>query len=100
VFCFDATGGREAAWKALSTTLPHLREAESPFLFLPEGETRIPCAREGAEAFAAGAQAQPLSEFLYARLSAGLDVTTLDGRPASPASEADARPAAAGPFRS
>ena len=83
-FCFDGDrAGREAAWKALNTTLPHLREGrEARFLFLPEGEdpdTQV--RKEGAEAFSARVrQAQPLSEFLYSRLAAGLDVTTLDGR--------------------
>jgi DNA primase len=84
VFCFDGDrAGREAAWKALNTTLPHLREGrEARFLFLPEGEDPDTLVRkEGADAFSARVrQAQPLSEFLYGRLSAGLDVTTLDGR--------------------
>ena len=84
VFCFDGDrAGREAAWKALNATLPQLREGrEARFLFLPEGEDPDTLVRkEGAEAFSARVrQAQPLSEFLYARLAAGLDVTTLDGR--------------------
>jgi DNA primase len=84
VFCFDGDrAGREAAWKALGTTLPHLREGrEARFLFLPEGEDPDTLVRrEGAPAFADRVrQAQPLSEFLYARLSVGLDLATLDGR--------------------
>jgi DNA primase len=84
VFCFDGDrAGREAAWKALTTALPHLREGrEARFLFLPEGEDPDTLVRkEGAEAFADRMRhAQPLSEFLYTRLAAGLDVTTLDGR--------------------
>jgi DNA primase len=84
VFCFDGDrAGREAAWKALNTALPHLREGrEARFLFLPEGEDPDTLVRkEGAQAFAARVgQAQPLSEVLYARLSVGLDLATLDGR--------------------
>ena len=83
-FCFDGDrAGREAAWKALNAALPHLREGrEARFLFLPEGEDPDTLVRkEGAEAFAQRVHlAQPLSEFLYSRLAAGLDVTTLDGR--------------------
>jgi DNA primase len=84
VFCFDGDrAGREAAWKALNTALPHLREGrEARFLFLPEGEDPDTLVRrEGAQAFAARVgQAQPLSEVLYTRLSVGLDLATLDGR--------------------
>ena len=84
VFCFDGDrAGREAAWKALTAALPHLREGrEARFLFLPEGEDPDTLVRkEGAEAFSDRVRrAQPLSEFLYTRLSTGLDVTTLDGR--------------------
>ncbi len=84
VFCFDGDrAGREAAWKALNAALPQLREGrEARFLFLPEGEDPDTLVRaEGAEAFSRRVQqAQPLSEFLFARLAAGLDVTSLDGR--------------------
>jgi len=84
VFCFDGDrAGREAAWKALNTALPHLREGrEARFLFLPEGEDPDTLIRkEGAQAFAGRVrQAQPLSEVLYARLSVRLDLATLDGR--------------------
>ncbi|MEK6771534.1 MAG: DNA primase, partial [Pseudomonadota bacterium] len=40
VFCFDGDrAGREAAWRALETTLPLLHEGrQASFLFLPEGE--------------------------------------------------------------
>jgi len=84
VFCFDGDrAGREAAWKALETALPLLKEGrQARFLFLPEGEdpdTQV--RREGAEAFLRRLEgATPLSDFLFERLSAEVDMTTLDGR--------------------
>jgi DNA primase len=84
VFCFDGDrAGREAAWKALNTALPHLSEGrEARFLFLPEGEDPDTLVRkEGPDGFSARIrQAQPLSAFLYARLSSDVDVASLDGR--------------------
>ncbi|MFM1892488.1 MAG: hypothetical protein RLZ44_1565, partial [Pseudomonadota bacterium] len=56
VFCFDGDrAGRDAAWKALETALPLLREGrQARFLFLPEGEDPDTLVRrEGAAAFAA-----------------------------------------------
>jgi DNA primase len=104
VFCFDGDrAGREAAWKALLAALPQLREGrEARFLFLPEGEDPDTLVRkEGPDAFRHRLQAaQPLSELLFARLAAGLDTASLDGR-ARLASKA--RPLIAqippGPFR-
>ncbi len=84
VFCFDGDrAGREAAWKALQTALPFMRDGrQARFLFLPEGEdpdTQV--RREGAEAFLARVErATPLSAFLFERLEREVDMTTLDGR--------------------
>ena len=40
VFCFDGDrAGREAAWRALQTSLPEMREGRQVrFMFLPDGE--------------------------------------------------------------
>jgi DNA primase len=83
VFSFDGDrAGRDAAWKALQTALPLMRDGrQARFLFLPEGEDPDSLVRrEGAEAFLARvAGAPPLSEFLLERLreQAG---TGLEGR--------------------
>ncbi len=72
VFCFDGDrAGRDAAWKALQTALPLLRDGrQARFLFLPEGEDPDTLVRkEGAEAFRQRvANAPPLSEFLLEHL--------------------------------
>ena len=55
IFCFDGDrAGREAAWRALETTLPVLRDGrQASFLFLPDGEDPDTLVRkEGAAAFA------------------------------------------------
>ena len=84
VFCFDGDrAGRKAAWKALETVLPLLRDGrQARFLFLPEGEdpdTQV--RKEGAEAFRERVEkATPLSDFLFDRLAEEVDMTTLDGR--------------------
>ena len=84
VFCFDGDrAGRKAAWKALETTLPLLRDGrQARFLFLPEGEdpdTQV--RKEGAEAFLQRVeQATPLSDFLFDQLAGEVDMTSLDGR--------------------
>ncbi len=84
VFCFDGDrAGRDAAWKALNTVLPLLRDGrQARFLFLPEGEDpdtlvrRIGTASMQAELTAS----LPLSEFLFDKLAAQVDMTSLDGR--------------------
>ena len=84
VFCFDGDrAGRAAAWKALETALPLLRDGrQARFLFLPEGEDPDSLVRkEGAEAFARRVeQATPLSDYLFEHLASEVDMTTLDGR--------------------
>ncbi|HET8552479.1 MAG TPA: DNA primase [Gammaproteobacteria bacterium] len=84
VFCFDGDrAGRAAAWRALETTLPEVREGRQVrFLFLPEGEDPDSLVRgEGAAAFEARIQtADPLSKFLLDRLAADSDLTSIDGR--------------------
>jgi DNA primase len=84
VFCFDGDrAGRDAAWKALNTTLPVMRDGrEARFLFLPEGEDPDSLVRrEGREALDQRIEAaQPLSEFLFQQLTRQVKMETIDGR--------------------
>lgn len=84
VFCFDGDrAGRDAAWKALQTSLPVMREGrEARFLFLPDGEDPDTLIRkEGSEAFDLRQdQAQPLSNFLLEHLASQVRMDTIDGR--------------------
>ena len=84
VFCFDGDrAGRDAAWKALQTALPVMREGrEARFLFLPDGEDPDTLIRkEGSEAFDLRLdQAQPLSNFLLEHLASQVHMDTIDGR--------------------
>ncbi|HET7656086.1 MAG TPA: toprim domain-containing protein, partial [Luteimonas sp.] len=83
-FCFDGDrAGRSAAWKALESVLPRMREGRQAFfLFLPEGEDPDTIVRqEGSDGFDARLrEATPLSEFFYAQLSADVNLGTLDGK--------------------
>jgi len=84
VFCFDGDrAGRAAAWKALQTALPLMKDGrQARFLFLPEGEDPDTLVRKiGPQAFREEVQqAQPLSEFLFARLESETDMQSIDGR--------------------
>src|SRR3989344_2911744 len=84
IFCFDGDrAGREAAWRALETTLPVLRDGrQASFLFLPDGEDPDTLVRkEGAAAFHARLSvAKPLPDFLFETLVKQVDLTRLDGR--------------------
>ncbi len=83
-FCFDGDrAGRGAAWRALESVLPRMRDGRQAFfLFLPEGEDPDTLVRkEGPEGFEARLKnATPLSEYFYAYLSHDVNVATLDGR--------------------
>ena len=83
VFCFDGDrAGRDAAWKALQTALPLMKEGrQARFLFLPEGEDPDTLVRKiGSAAFHNEvAQAQPLSEFFFAKLESQVDTGSIDG---------------------
>lgn len=83
-FCFDGdNAGRSAAWRALDSVLPRMRDGRQAFfLFLPEGEDPDTLVRkEGQEGFESRLkQAMPLSEYFYAYLSRDINVATLDGR--------------------
>lgn len=84
VFCFDGDrAGRDAAWKALQTALPLMRDGrQARFLFLPDGEDPDSLVRRiGADAFTTlVGDAQPLSAFLFDKLAAQVDTDSLDGR--------------------
>ena len=81
-YCFDGDrAGREAAWKALQTTLPLMESGrQARFLFLPDGEDPDSLVRNhGVAAWEAQlAAAQPLSTYLYSQLETGLDTNNLD----------------------
>ena len=83
-FCFDGDrAGRGAAWKAVESVLPRMRDGRQAFfLFLPEGEDPDSIVRqEGAQGFEARLrQATPLSQFFFDTLSAGVSLTSLDGK--------------------
>jgi DNA primase len=83
VFCFDGDrAGRDAAWKALQTALPLMKDGrQARFLFLPEGEDPDTLVRKiGTAAFNNEvAQAQPLSEFFFAKLESQVDTSSIDG---------------------
>ena len=83
VFCFDGDrAGRDAAWKALQTALPLMKDGrQARFLFLPEGEDPDTLVRKiGTEAFRNEvAHAQPLSEFFFAKLESQVDTGSIDG---------------------
>ena len=86
VFCFDGdTAGRNAAWKALDSSLAHLREGRHlRFLLLPERHDPDSMVREeGAEAFRHRVEtAQPFSEYFFDHLAEGLDLGNIEGRSA------------------
>ena len=83
-FCFDGDrAGRSAAWRALESVLPRMRDGRQAFfLFLPEGEDPDTLVRkEGKDGFETRLKnATPLSEYFYAYLSHDVNVATLDGR--------------------
>lgn len=84
VFCFDGDrAGRAAAWKALESVLPRMKDGRQAFfLFLPEGEDPDTLVRqEGVAGFDARLrEATPLSEFFFASLSADVNLASLDGK--------------------
>ncbi|MCA0393668.1 MAG: DNA primase [Proteobacteria bacterium] len=83
-FCFDGdAAGRKAAWKAVESVLPRMRDGRQAFfLFLPDGEDPDSIVRhEGAPGFDARLQqATPLSQFFFDTLAEGIQLGTLDGK--------------------
>ncbi|EIL93841.1 MULTISPECIES: DNA primase [Rhodanobacter] len=84
VFCFDGDrAGRAAAWKALESALPRLRDGrQAYFLFLPDGEDPDSLVRkEGKDGFEKRIrEAMPLSDYFFNELSHDVDMASLDGR--------------------
>ncbi|TPG06499.1 DNA primase [Rhodanobacter glycinis] len=84
VFCFDGDrAGRAAAWKALESALPRLRDGrQAYFLFLPDGEDPDSLVRkEGKDGFEKRIrEAMPLSEYFFNELSHDVEMGSLDGR--------------------
>ncbi|HQZ31916.1 MAG TPA: DNA primase, partial [Arenimonas sp.] len=83
-FCFDGDrAGRGAAWKALESVLPRMRDGRQAFfLFLPDGEDPDSIVRkEGAGGFDARLQqAMPLSTFFYGELSKDVNLAGMEGK--------------------
>ncbi|MGQ0800041.1 MAG: DNA primase [Pseudomarimonas sp.] len=83
-FCFDGDrAGRGAAWKALESVLPRMKDGrQAHFLFLPDTEDPDSIVRkEGAAGFEQRLQAAtPLSEFLFAELSRDVNLHGLEGK--------------------
>jgi DNA primase len=84
VFAFDGDrAGRAAAWRALESVLPHLRDGRQAwFLFLPEGEDPDTLVRkEGKAGFVQRLDnATPLSTYFFEELERDIDLRSLDGR--------------------
>ncbi|MEN8198273.1 MAG: toprim domain-containing protein, partial [Pseudomonadota bacterium] len=83
-FCFDGDrAGRAAAWRALETALPQIREGRQiRFVFLPEGQDPDSLVQaEGAAGFEkAMDNALALSEYLVEELAGQVDMESVDGR--------------------
>jgi DNA primase len=83
-FCFDGDrAGRAAAWKALESVLPRMKDGRQAFfLFLADGEDPDSLVqREGAAGFDRElAAALPLSEFFFRELGRDVSLDSLDGR--------------------
>ena len=85
VFCFDGdTAGLKAAWRALETTLPLIKDGRQCwFLFIPEGEDPDSFVRsQGKQAFQNQQLKMSLSDYLFQELQKGLDLHTPEGRAA------------------
>jgi DNA primase len=83
-FCFDGDrAGRQAAWRALETALPHIREGRQlRFVFLPDGQDPDSFINaHGADAFIEALDAGvALSDYLITELARQVDLDTVDGR--------------------
>jgi DNA primase len=84
IFCFDGDrAGRQAAWRAVETALPQMREGRQiKFIFLPEGEDPDTIVRtEGEAGFLKRVKnAEAFSNFFFQSLSNKIELNTLDGR--------------------
>ena len=84
VFCFDGDkAGRAAAWKAVESIIPRMRDGRQAFfLFLPEGEDPDTIVKsEGAGGFEARVQnAMTLSDYFFDELGKNTNLNTLEGK--------------------
>ncbi|MDB2671195.1 DNA primase, partial [Candidatus Pseudothioglobus singularis] len=84
VFCFDGDkAGRDAAWKALQTSLPAITAGlVIKFLLLPEGEDPDTLINsESTKAFNKRVdEAQTLSNFLFEHIKAEVPFNTIEGK--------------------
>jgi DNA primase len=84
VFCFDGDrAGRAAAWRALQTSLPEMRDGRQVrFMFLPDGEDPDSLVRhEGKEGLSRRLQTTvTLSDYLLQELETQTDMDSMDGR--------------------
>ncbi len=83
-FCFDGDkAGRGAAWKAVESVLPRMKDGRQAFfLFLPEGEDPDSIVRkDGSAGFEARLeQATSLSDFFFAEHTRDIKLESLEGR--------------------
>jgi len=83
-FCFDGDrAGKQAAWRALETALPDIREGRQVrFVFLPDGHDPDSFVNEhGSGAFIEALEGGvALSDYLISELALQVDETTVDGR--------------------
>ena len=83
IFCFDGDdAGQKAAFKAMETALPLLREGrEVGFQFMPpEDDPDTYIRREGTAAFVDPARQTPLSDYLIQYLRGEIDTSTREGK--------------------
>lgn len=84
VCCFDGdAAGRQAAWRALESALGTLSDGRQlKFMFLPEGEDPDSLVRkEGKAEFLRRVERSSAAiEYLFSRLTEGLDLSQLDGQ--------------------
>lgn len=84
IFCFDGdAAGKQAAWRALESSLPHLNSGlDASFIFLPEGHDPDSLVREEGKIdfLQRLQQATPLNQFFVDTLTLGLNTTSLAGR--------------------
>lgn len=83
-FCFDGDrAGKKAAWRALETALPHIREGRQiRFTFLPDGHDPDTFVNEfGADAYIDALDSGvALSDYLINELASQVDLSTVDGK--------------------
>jgi DNA primase len=84
VFCFDGDeAGRKAAWRAVETVLPSLKDGRQVrIMLLPQGHDPDSLVRaEGVEGFAQQLlAAQALSDYFFAQMTASVDLSSAESQ--------------------